>query len=223
MIDLKIERGSAKDPFSCLLVFAFVTVAATLIRQADLPFTSVLIPALWGMGAVFTLRGADTELLSLGLTPPRFMKNLKYFLLSSAVVFPLYSGAFYASLHLGFSVPADLMGSGVSALNWIIYNFIAVAFFEEFFFRGYLQGRFEEYAKRSFTRAGTVFWMPVVAAAFLFALAHVVVDLDPARMVVFFPGLLFSWLRAKTGTILAPILSHGSANALSMLLISSVS
>jgi len=217
------NRGSVKDPLYCLLVFAFVTVAAMLVRHLGIPYGSILIPALWGVGAVLPLRAGDADLLSFGLKSPWLIANLKYFLLSSAVVFPLYSGAFYASLHLGFSVPAGLMGPGVNALNWIIYNFIAVAFFEELFFRGYLQGRFEKYAKRSFSRARTVFWLPVVVSAFLFALAHVAVDLDPASMSVFFPGLLFGWLRARTGSLLAPILSHGSANVLSMLLIRSIS
>jgi len=211
------------DPLYCLLVFAFVTVVAILVRQLNIPFSSIVIPALWGLGAVLPLRTGEGDLLSLGFTPPQFKKGLKYFIISSAIVFPIYTGAFYASLHLGITVPAGLIAPGVSFFKWIIYHFIVVAFFEELFFRGYLQGRFEEYAKRSFSRAGPVFWLPVVAAAFLFAFAHVAVDLDPARMVVFFPGLLFGWLRAKTGSLLAPILSHGSANVLSMLLIKSVS
>jgi hypothetical protein len=33
-----------------------------------------------------------------------------------------------------------------------------------------------------------------------------------ARFVVFFPCLTFGWLRARTGFLVAPILSHGSAN-----------
>ena len=217
------ERGSLGDPLYCLLIFIVVTVVVVLVRHLGIPFGSILIPALWGMGAILPLRAADTDLLTLGFTPPRFIKGLKYFILSSAIVFTLYSGVFYASLHLGFTVPAGLIAPGSSVFNWIIYNFIAVAFFEELFFRGYLQGRFENYAKRSFSGARKTFWLPVVAAAFLFALAHVAVDLDPARMAVFFPGLLFGWLRARTGTLLAPILSHGCANVLSMLLISSVS
>ncbi|MCJ7499185.1 CPBP family glutamic-type intramembrane protease [bacterium] len=215
------ERGSFTNPLYCLLLFAVVTVAVAWVRRFDIPYGSILIPALWGMGAILPLRAADTDLLTLGFTPPQFIKGLKYFILSSVVVFPLYSGVFYASLYLGFTVPAGLIAPGTSIFNWIIYNFIAVAFFEELFFRGYLQGRLAEYAKSSFIGARKVFWLPVVAAAFLFALAHVAVDLDPARMAVFFPGLLFGWLRAKTGFLLAPILSHGCANVLSMLLISS--
>ena len=215
-------RGSVQDPLFCLIVFSLVTVGATLVRQLGVSFSSIVIPALWGLGAILPLRGTETELLSLGLKSQEFIKGIKYFILCSLVVFPLYSGAFYLSLDLGLHLPADLIAPGVPILDWILYNFIAVAFFEEFFFRGFLQGRFENYAKRSFSGAGTAIWLPIVASAFLFALAHVAVDLDPVRMVVFFPGLLFGWLRAKTGFLLAPILSHGSANLVSMFLIRSV-
>jgi membrane protease YdiL (CAAX protease family) len=223
MVKMIKERGSFRDPLYCLLIFIAVTAAVVLVHHLGIPFGSVLIPALWGMGAVLPLRAADTDQLSLGFTSLQFIKGLKYFILSSAVIFPLYSGAFYASLHLGFTVPAGLIAPGSSVFNWVIYNFIAVAFFEELFFRGFVHGRFENFAKARFLNKKAVFWIPILVSAFLFALAHVAVDLDPARMAVFFPGLLFGWLRARTGTLLAPILSHGTANLLSMLLIRSVS
>jgi len=223
MVRVIKNRGSVKDPLYCLLVFAFVTVVATLVRRLDIPLGSIMIPALWGMGAVFPLRGTDADLLSLGLIPPQLTKGLKYFFLSSIVVFPLYTGAFYASLHLELTVPASLIALGVNVINWIVYNFIAVAFFEELFFRGFVQGRFENWAKTRFIGTGALFWAPIVISAFLFALAHVAVFMDPLRMAVFFPALLFGWLRAKTGSLLAPILSHGTANVVSMLLTGSVS
>jgi membrane protease YdiL (CAAX protease family) len=47
-------------------------------------------------------------------------------------------------------------------------------------------------------------------------------DLDLLRMAVFFPGFLYGWLRAKKGSLLAPILSHGTTNLVSMMHIGSV-
>ena len=38
------------------------------------------------------------------------------------------------------------------------------------------------------------------------------VDLNPARLGVFFPALAFGWLRARRGTIVAPVLAHGMSN-----------
>jgi membrane protease YdiL (CAAX protease family) len=78
----------------------------------------------------------------------------------------------------------------------------AVAFSEEFFYRGYLTLRFEE--KWSPARAA-------VAAAALFAVGHL---LEPApwRLAVFFPALLFAWLRWKTGTIIGASIAHFLSN-----------
>ncbi len=78
----------------------------------------------------------------------------------------------------------------------------AVAFSEEFFYRGYMTLRFEE--KWSPARAA------VVAAA-LFAAGHL---LEPApwRLAVLFPALLFAWLRWKTGTIVGASIAHFLSN-----------
>ena len=217
------ERGSIEDSLYCLLVFAVVTSAVILIRHIGLPFKSVLIPALWGLGAALPLRAGEGDLLAFGVTGSRFKVNLKYFLLSSLVIFSLYAIGFRFYVHWGFSLPVATPFEGVAAPNWLLYNFLAVALFEELFFRGYVQGCFERFANARFVGPVAAFWVPVLVSAFLFALAHAAVDLDPLRLGVFFPGLLFGWLRAKTGSLLAPILSHGSANVLSMLLISSVS
>jgi membrane protease YdiL (CAAX protease family) len=54
-----------------------------------------------------------------------------------------------------------------------------------------------------------------VLQALLFGLIHVLVDLDPSRMAVFFPGLLFGWLRAWRGGIGAAIVLHAMSNLLS--------
>jgi membrane protease YdiL (CAAX protease family) len=51
----------------------------------------------------------------------------------------------------------------------------------------------------------------------LFALGHLVV-LQPWRLGTFFPGLLFGWLRARTGSLAAPVLFHALSNLLMMTL-----
>jgi membrane protease YdiL (CAAX protease family) len=105
---------------------------------------------------------------------------------------------------------------GVSIAEWILYQFAMVAVFEELFFRGYLQKQFERISSTMQSGDMAIFWLPVITSACLFALAHVIVELNPLRMATFFPGLLFAWLRAKTGSLIAPVLSHGSANVFAM-------
>jgi len=78
----------------------------------------------------------------------------------------------------------------------------AVAFSEEFFYRGYMTFRFEER------------WRPLpsaVAAAALFAVGHLLTP-APWRLAVFFPALLFAWVRNRTGTIVGASIAHFLCN-----------
>ncbi|MBI3072524.1 MAG: CPBP family intramembrane metalloprotease [Deltaproteobacteria bacterium] len=101
-------------------------------------------------------------------------------------------------------------------LGWLINLFLAqfllVALSEEIFFRGYLQTRLDEAfpPRRTFLGA-TVGW-GLLATSALFALTHVVSHGTPVVLAVFFPSLAFGWLRAKTGSIIAPIIFHGLCN-----------
>jgi membrane protease YdiL (CAAX protease family) len=199
-----------------------VTALAVLARRFEVPYRSALIPALWGTGAILPLKGADLDLLSLGLTRSQLKVSLGYFLLSSTVVFPLFLVGFTLFRRWGFTFPVTSIVNGESFKYWIIYNFFPVALLEELFFRGYLQGLFERIARAKVSNHLARFWLPALGSAFLFAAAHVILYFDPLRFGIFFSGLLFGWLRAKTGTLLAPMLSHGTANVVAMFLIRSV-
>jgi uncharacterized protein len=89
---------------------------------------------------------------------------------------------------------------------------LVVALPEEFFFRGYLQGRLSEV----WPKARKLFGVPVGKAlllqAALFAICHLAVQGHPATLAVFFPGLLFGWLRGRTGSILPGVLFHAACN-----------
>ena len=95
--------------------------------------------------------------------------------------------------------------------------------FEELFFREYLYSQVKSIVSGVFSGEIWVYWAPILYSAFLFGFAHVVVDMNPVRFFVFIPGLLFAWLRAKTDSLIAPVLSHGSSNVFYMLLLRSVS
>jgi membrane protease YdiL (CAAX protease family) len=95
---------------------------------------------------------------------------------------------------------------------------LVVAVPEELFFRGYLWTRFEERwpAHRRFLGA-PVGWS-LLASSALFALGHVMVDLDVSRLSVFVPALIFGWMRARTGAVFAGALFHASCNLFSEVL-----
>ncbi len=120
-------------------------------------------------------------------------------------------------------LPRSILPPKVFLRDWIFYQFAVVGIFEELFFRGYLQQQAEKISVDMGCGEKATFWLPIVASAFFFGIAHATVELNPARFVVLLPSLLFAWLRAKAGSLLAPVLSHGSANVFCMLLLNALS
>lgn len=117
---------------------------------------------------------------------------------------------------LGFSgtpirLPADFLGLAFAQI-------VVIATPEELFFRGYLYARFEARWPSTRRFAGALVGWPLVVSSVLFALGHVLVDLDPRRFAVFFPGLVFGFLRARSGGLAAGILYHAGCNLLSDIL-----
>lgn len=99
----------------------------------------------------------------------------------------------------------------LSALNQLL----VVAVPEELFFRGYLQGRLESRFVPRRDLLGAKVGPATLISSGLFALGHVLVDLNPARFAVFVPGLVFSWMRSRTGAIAAGALYHALCNVYS--------
>jgi membrane protease YdiL (CAAX protease family) len=91
---------------------------------------------------------------------------------------------------------------------------LVVALPEEMFFRGYLLGRLEEVWPPGRRLLGAPVGGALVTSAALFALGHFLVDFNPARLAVFFPGLVFAWMRARTGSIAAGTAYHAMCNLL---------
>jgi membrane protease YdiL (CAAX protease family) len=95
---------------------------------------------------------------------------------------------------------------------------LVVAVPEEVFFRGYLLARFEERwpSRRRFL--GAAVGRPLLVTSILFALGHFLVDLQPARLAVFFPALAFGWMRSRSGSIAPGAVFHALCNLLSEVL-----
>jgi len=102
------------------------------------------------------------------------------------------------------------------SLSWlpliILAQLLLIAFPEEFFYRGYLQTSLQ----RLFPRRFDVLWIhtsvAIIMTSALFALGHFVIDLRVSRLAVFFPSLLFGFLRDRTGTITSCIVYHAACN-----------
>jgi membrane protease YdiL (CAAX protease family) len=150
-------------------------------------------------------------------------------LLVCAVVFPLFAGAFWVyaevvlprlpaavarvvapyggPVRLGLRLPAD---PAVFAL----VQLLVVALPEEIFYRGWMQTAWARgEPSRGVTVLGARLGAGFVRTQLLFALGHLVV-LQPWRLGTFVPGLLFGWVRERTGGVAAPIVVHALSNVL---------
>lgn len=151
------------------------------------------------------------DLAAFGITGRDWKTGLAWGAGAALIVLPLFL--------LGYWLFWDVLGGRATAwrfdrglLTRLPAQLIVVALPEEIFFRGYLQtllGR--AWPSRRLSWVGTEFWA-IVAAAALFALAHLAADPRWFRLGVFFPGLLFGVLRARTGSVVAPIVLHTLAN-----------
>lgn len=207
--------------------------AVPLLRENLHAFIAVLFyyaPVAAGrwVGRPFDFRDAGLTLRPLGL-------NTAVLGIAVAVTFPLFIGGFFLFYDLacgphGQSLPRALASFcpgtwyGLAGGHWRLPSrflmlaanqVVVVALPEELFFRGYLLQRLEARFPPSRQLAGAPVGWALLLSAALFALGHVLVDFNPQRLAVFFPALVFGWMRARTGSLAAGAAFHALCNLLS--------
>jgi uncharacterized protein len=166
-----------------------------------------------------------------GLTLRNWREDLRLAGLVLATVLPIFVLGYSAFVHALPQLPATAqallapyVGAPHFALRlpprfpeWIIDQLFVVALPEEFFYRGYVQTRLRDALPQGVVlwgaRLGPAFWWTAV----LFALGHLAI-FEVWRLGVFFPALLFGWLRERTGSVLGAALVHACANLLMQVL-----
>ena len=108
-------------------------------------------------------------------------------------------------------------------LSTIVWQFIFSGFGEEFVYRGYFQSRLNQAFGRPLRLFGIQFGAGLIIASLLFGLRHAFNTYDPAiglssldwgwALATFAAGLFFGVLRERSGTLLAPGIAHGLADA----------
>ena len=134
----------------------------------------------------------------------------------AAVIFPPFAVGFYlwhgAAHPFRWNLPPDFA-------SFVAAQLVVVALPEEVFFRGWVQTRLHDaFAPRRVLGA----WLHpgvLIAQSVLFAIVHVFAEPHPARLAVFFPGLVFAWLRGWRGGVGAAIVFHALSNVFSELLV----
>jgi membrane protease YdiL (CAAX protease family) len=126
---------------------------------------------------------------------------------------------------LSLIVQSQAGGSNAwKALTLFVNYAVFVGFGEEILFRGYIQSRLNEVFGRPFSFYGVSFGWGVLITNLLFGLMHVgivrwILGINQEVTLAWgvwtiFSGMVFSFVREKTGSILAPALLHGLPQAI---------
>jgi membrane protease YdiL (CAAX protease family) len=138
----------------------------------------------------------------------------------AAIVSAIVSVPFYFGWRLwwGPTLPFSLAARPLEAVDELLGQVFVIALPEEAFYRGYLQSRFDDAWSPRWNVLGARVGPGLFAASGIFALGHLATLQLPARLAVFFPALVFGWLRARTGGIGASVLFHAFCNVYSEIL-----
>jgi uncharacterized protein len=226
---------------------ALVVFAATWILVAILVRLRVTIPLVGHLGSAlvalaflyipsFVARYRGEDLVDYGFTTAPLGRGLRAAALAMLLIFPIFTIGYLGFHELACSsalsplVPPGLCaryggvtGLSAPALDWGFLEFAAiqlvvVALPEELFFRGMLFSLLaRRFPPRRATITGGVGWA-LILSSLAFAVVHLPREGDPRALATFFPGLLFGWLRLRTGSLLAPTLVHAGSNILIRLL-----
>ncbi|HEY8041002.1 MAG TPA: MrtC family glutamic-type intramembrane protease [Polyangiaceae bacterium] len=115
---------------------------------------------------------------------------------------------------LTFSLAVKPLDAG----NEVLGQLFVIALPEEAFYRGYLQSRLDDVWAPRWRLLGAKVGPGLLVASAIFALGHIATVHLPTRLAVFFPALLFGWLRARTGGIGASVMFHMLCNVYSQAL-----
>lgn len=130
--------------------------------------------------------------------------------LGAALIFlpPFWLGfLWWWHIRVPFHAPRlNALGSDLSG------QLLVIALPEETFYRGYLQSALDEVYKPRWRVFGAQLGPSLLLTSALFALGHLCTEFNAARLAVFFPSLVFGYLRARTGGVGAGLVFHALCN-----------
>lgn len=223
------KSPTATKPLLVALATTIAVTAVSLLTPEKYAATAVGVVFL-AVTWLFVLRG-DEELvrahgLSLGgvleprpIEPKRAARDaleaLAWTIGLAAIVFPpFYFGYrfyYHAHAHFAFKLPRSIADEVAGQL-------LVIAMPEEAFYRGYLQSALDRAWPRRVRVLGAEIGPSLVVTSAIFAIGHLLTVHSWARLAVFFPALLFGWLRARTKGVGAGVVFHASCNLFSALL-----
>lgn len=150
------------------------------------------------------------------LSAPRIARELGgalgWALLGCAVTFP----AFWLGYRLWFGLDAPFtFALPTGFVDLALAQLLVIALPEEMFYRGYLQSALSVTDERTLNVFGAKFGLGVLLSSAVFALGHLLATPNVSRLAVFFPSLVFAWLRVRTRGVGSGVLYHALCNLFS--------
>ncbi|MFQ5823254.1 MAG: type II CAAX prenyl endopeptidase Rce1 family protein [bacterium] len=167
---------------------------------------------------VILIRGRNFE--DYGITLKRWKKSLQEVGILSLIVLPPYVIAFYM-IESYFNSATFRLTISDEFLARTVFLILFISLPEEYFFRGYLQTELNRVFGKKHRMLGVNFGIGLILSAIIFGLVHALLGGGWPALLTIFSGLLFGWLREKTGGILAPTLFHGLGNVVYLNLLES--
>lgn len=219
-----------------LLIRLIVALGAGVLW--DLPLALVPILFMWGPVWVLRWRGADPDHYPLAL--PSFAdgavwrRDIGLGLVVSVLITLPFLGLYHLwQVHLFPEVLRWVCSWGLieacraallqpwPAWRWppepwllVAYHLFFVAVPEELFYRGYMQSRLDEVWPPRWRIAGATLGPGWLLTCVIFALGHSLVVFQWWHLAIVAPSLIFGWMRARTGGIIAGAVFHAWCNIL---------
>ncbi len=214
-------------------VTAAVTLVSTVMRGPLDKYVATAVGAVFlGAAWIRVWRHDDDTVLAHGLglggavlgrgtvplseTARAFVKALGWAALAGAVFFIPYAIGWrywHKPVH-GFHLAIPWRDLGNDAMGQLLI----VALPEEAFYRGVLQTNLDAIFTKKVRVLGADLGWGIVITSAVFAIGHFATIRDPGRFAVFFPSLVFGYLRTRTKGIGAGVLFHASCNMVSEVL-----
>ena len=204
-----------------VLLFLIVLAAISILYQfREIAFIGDYLSTFTAILLIYpAILHASLRRMTIGFFETRLAdvpRSLWWFVATSLVIFPpfLLFNHLYQTILFNTHLNLSHLSLG---LETIAIQVLLVAFPEEFFFRGYLQ----TIIARHFPKKFHLFWIQALAVGWtvpitslLFAASHSFITFRWWHFSIFFPSLVFGWLRERTNGLIAPILFHAVSNLL---------
>lgn len=201
-----------------IITVALLFVSRVLFSFHNVPWVRQSISAIVAVSFLYVpvlvlwLRGRHIDFLDRNLKS--FLRSILVFLIASLIIFPPFLVLAHYWQIIVFGRQGFHAAPFPAFLNTTLFQLLLIALPEEFYFRGYFQSTIDRIFRGRRRFLGVqVGWGFVITAA-VFAVAHTIISYQWWHFSIFFPALLFGYLRLRTGSITAPILFHAASNVL---------